>query len=314
MKIVILDGYPLNPGDLSWEPLRELGECEIYDRTAPDEIIRRCKDADIVLTNKAVLSHEIIDQLPQLKYISVLATGYNIVDVVAARKKGIPVSNVPEYSTKSVAQMVFALLLELTMHVGYHSETVQEGKWTKSKDFSYQDYTLIELDGLTMGIIGLGRIGKAVAELAKAFGMTIIANSPNSSHPGVEMVDIETIFSRSDVISLHCPLIPETQGIVNTARLSLMKPTAYLINTSRGPLIVEQDLADTLNAGKIAGAGMDVLSVEPPSIDNPLLTAKNCIITPHHAWATSAARKRLLSETIENVRAFIDGHPRNVIN
>jgi glycerate dehydrogenase len=255
--------------------------------------------------------------LPKLKFISVLATGYNIVDIEAARDRNIPVSNVPEYSTRSVAQMAIALLLELTLHVGHHSDSVHAGRWTACKDFSYQDYPQIELDGLTMGIIGLGRIGNAVAGLAKAFGMRVVAYSRScdfTPDTDAECVDLDTLFRQSDVVSLHCPLTPETQGIINAAHLSLMKSSAFLINTSRGGLVVEQDLADALNSGRIAGAGVDVLSVEPPPADNPLLTARNCIITPHHAWATGAARKRLLDETVANIEAFMRGEPQNVVN
>jgi len=315
MKIVVLDGYTANPGDLSWELLYALGECWIYDRTSPDETIARAVDADIVVTNKVVLSRDAISQLPRLKFISVLATGYNIVDIEAAREKGIPVSNVPEYSTKSVAQHTFALLLELTSHVGSHSEGVRAGRWSQSPDFSYQDYPLIELDGLTMGIVGLGRIGKAVAEIAKAFGMHVLAVTRTCSHyPGVECVDLDTLFTESDVVTLHCPLTPSTQGLVNSHKLGMMKPNAFLINTGRGPLVVEQDLANALNSGRIAGAAVDVLSTEPPDADNPLLSARNCIITPHHAWATQAARKRLIEATADNIRAFIEGQPKNEVS
>lgn len=310
MKIVVVDGYTLNPGDLSWEALERLGEVTIYDRTPAEQLIERAKDAEVVLTNKVVLSLEVIDQLPRLKFISVLATGYNVVDVDAARVRGISVSNVPEYSTKSVAQMTMALILELAMHVGEHSRGVRDGKWSASTDFSYQDYRLVELDGLTLGIVGLGRIGKSVAALGKAFGMKVIANSRSAG----ESVDLETLFKESDIVSLHCPLTSATQGMVNSARLALMKPTAFLINTSRGPLIVEQDLADALNSAQIAGAAMDVLSTEPPSTDNPLLSARNCTITPHHAWATKSARERLLAATVDNVKAFMDGKPKNVVN
>lgn len=316
MKIVVLDGYTLNPGDLSWDALESLGDCIIYDRTEPEEAVARAIDADIIITNKTVLDGDILAELPNLKYISVLATGYNVVDIDAARERDIPVSNVPEYSTRSVAQMVFALILELTQHVGAHSNAVRSGKWTQSIDFSFWNYPLIELEGLTMGIIGLGRTGKAVADLAKAFGMNVIAytRNPEAVHPGVSNVDLDTVFRESDILSLHCPLTPETQGLVNSERLSLMKQTAFLINTSRGPVVNEQDLADTLNSGCIAGAGLDVLSTEPPKPDNPLLSANNCIITPHIAWATKSARERLMKITVENVKSFIEGSPINVVN
>lgn len=316
MQIVVLDGYTLNPGDLSWDALAALGECTIYERTPPALVIERARDAEIVLTNKVVLNREIIAQLPRLRYIGVLATGYNIVDVAAAREHGIVVTNVPAYSTRSVAQLVFALLLELALHVGHHAETVRAGRWAANPDFSYADYPLVELDGLTMGIVGLGRIGRAVADLARAFGMSVLAYNHRTTapHPGVEMVEFDALLQRSDVVSLHCPLTPETTNLVNAARLAMMKPTAFLINTARGPLVNEQELAAALNADRIAGAGMDVLSTEPPAADNPLLTAKNCIITPHIGWATHAARIRLLTAVVENVRAFQQGAPVNCVN
>jgi len=315
MKIVVLDGHTMNPGDLSWGALQALGECAIYERTPTEQVVERARDAEIVLTNKVVLSREIIAQLPRLRYIGVTATGYNIVDVAAAREHGIVVTNVPAYSTRSVAQLVFALLLELTHHVGHHAQTVREMRWTGSPDFSYADYPLIELDGLTMGIIGLGRIGREVATIAQAFGMSVIAYHYRTTapQPGVEIVDLETLFRRSDVISLHAPLTPQSAGMVNAANLALMKSTAFLINTARGPLVNEQDLADALNTDRIAGAGLDVLSTEPPKADNPLLTAKNCYITPHFAWATYAARVRLMEVVVENIRAFQSGQPQNVV-
>jgi glycerate dehydrogenase len=315
VKIVVLDGYTLNPGDLSWAALQRLGECEIHDRSAPVEVVPRAADAHIVLTNKTVLTREQIFALPQLKYIGVLATGYNIVDVAAARERKIPVCNVPAYGTKSVAQMTLALLLELTQHVGHHAQTVREGRWSKSPDFCYWDYPLVELDGLIMGIVGFGRIGRAVAELARAFGMRIVAFSRSkSSAPLAESVDLDTLFKISDVVTLHCPLTPETKELVNAQRLASMKPKAFLLNTSRGPLIDEMALAEALNAGRIAGAGLDVLSIEPPPANNPLFTAKNCFITPHISWATRAARERLLNTAIANVEAFLRGKPLNVIN
>ena len=308
MKVVVLDGYTLNPGDLSWDALRELGSCEIYDRSAPDEIVPRSTSAEIVLTNKVKLNGEYMSSVPTLKYIGVTATGYNIVDVAAARERKVIVTNVPTYGTQSVAQMTFALLLELTQHVGHHARTVREGRWTRSPDFCYWDYPLIELDGLTLGIIGFGRIGKMVGQLAEAFGMKVLTYS--RKQPVAEM---ETLFRRSDIISLHCPLTPQTEHLVNEKRLAWMKPTAFLLNTSRGPLIDESALAKALNEGRIAGAGLDVLAVEPPTADNPLLRAKNCLITPHIAWATRAARSRLMEAVVENVRAYLTGESKNVV-
>jgi glycerate dehydrogenase len=308
MNIVVLDGYTLNPGDLSWDALRELGSCEIYDRSAPDEIVPRSTSAEIVLTNKVKLNGEYMSSVPTLKYIGVTATGYNIVDVAAARERKVIVTNVPTYGTQSVAQMTFALLLELTQHVGHHAQTVREGRWTRSPDFCYWDYPLIELDGLTLGIIGFGRIGKMVGQLAEAFGMKVLTYS--RKQPVAEM---ETLFRRSDIISLHCPLTPQTEHLVNEKRLAWMKPTAFLLNTSRGPLIDESALAKALNEGRIAGAGLDVLAVEPPTADNPLLRAKNCLITPHIAWATRAARSRLMEAVVENLRAFLAGESKNVV-
>lgn len=317
MKIVVLDGHTLNPGDLDWGDLEKLGECRIYDRTPLEKVLQRSQDAEILLTNKVVLTREIINSLPQLQYIGVLATGYNVVDVDAARQNNIPVTNVPAYSTSSVAQMVFAHLLNLTQHVAQHAATVSAGKWSAAKDFCYWDYPLLELAGMTFGIVGLGRIGTAVAGLAHSFGMKVIADTV--SHPAekakyVTLVDFETLLRTSDIVSLHCPLTEKTQGMINSQTLALMKQTAFLINTGRGPLIVEQALADALNKGKIAGAGLDVLSTEPPDAANPLLKAKNCFITPHIAWATKSARTRLLHVVVENVRAFLNGNPQNVIN
>lgn len=313
MNIVVLDGYTLNPGDLSWEPLQAMGACTIYARTPAELTVARVQEAEVVLTNKVVLSREVIAQLPKLRYIGVLATGYNVVDVATARERGIVVTNVPAYSTHSVAQLVFALLLELTHHVGHHAQSVHDGRWSASPDFSYADYPLIELDGLTMGIVGLGRIGRAVAALAQAFGMSVLAYHyrPVAPPAGVELVELDELFRRADVVSLHCPLTADNAGMVHAGRLALMQPGAFLINTARGPLINEQDLADALNAGRLAGAGLDVLSVEPPPADNPLLSAKNCLITPHFAWATHAARIRLLTAAVENLRAFLDGSPVN---
>jgi glycerate dehydrogenase len=309
MNIVVLDGYTLNPGDLSWAALRELGRCAIYDRTAPDEIVPRCASAEIVLTNKVKLDGQSMSSIPDLKYIGVIATGFNVVDVAAARERKVIVTNVPTYGTQSVAQMTFALLLELTQHVGHHARTVREGRWTRSPDFSYWDYPLIELEGLTLGIVGFGRIGQMVRTLAEAFGMKVLTYS--RKQPAGELEDL---FRQSDVVSLHCPLTPETKHLVNAERLAWMKPTAFLLNTGRGPLIDESALAKALNEGRIAGAGLDVLAIEPPTADNPLLRAKNCLITPHIAWATRAARSRLMDAVVENVRAFLTGNPRNVVS
>jgi glycerate dehydrogenase len=317
MNIVVLDGFTLNPGDLSWEELNRLGPCMIYDRTPPAELLRRAVDADILLTNKTELTSAAIRDLPRLKYIGVLATGTNVVDLAAARARGIPVTNVPAYGTKSVAQLTFALLLELAQHVGHHAQTVRDGRWTRSVEFCYWDFPLIELDGLALGLVGLGRIGRAVAELGAAFGMKVLASTHSASSaapPFVRLVELETLFRESDVVSLHCPLTPQTANLVNARRLALMKPTAFLLNTSRGPLVDQAALADALNSGRLAGAGLDVLATEPPPADNPLLTARNCIITPHLAWATRAARSRLMNIAVENVRAFLQGKAQNVVN
>lgn len=316
MRIVVLDGYTLNPGDLSWDGLYRMGECIVHDRTAPGDIVSRARDAEVVFTNKTVLDRAAIISLPKLRYIGVLATGYNDVDVQAARERNIVVTNIPTYGTRSVAQHVFALLLELTQHVGHHGKTVQDGRWTASKDFCYWDYPLVELEDLTMGIIGFGRIGRTVAGLADAFGMKVLVNDIQLSSPPpyARQTDLEEIFAQSDVVSLHCPLTEDNKGLVDARRLTAMKKSAFLINTSRGPLVNEADLADALDTGKIAGAGLDVLAVEPPPDDNPLLTAKNCIVTPHIAWATHSARERLMDIAIENLAAFMDGQPVNVVN
>ena len=316
MRIIVLDGYTLNPGDLCWAALEALGECTVHDRTLPELTVERARNAEIVFTNKVVLGRAEFAQLPRLRYVGVLATGYNVVDVAAARERGIVVTNVPAYSTRSVAQMTFALLLELTQHVGHHAQTVRQGRWAQSKDFCYWDFPLVELEGLTLGLVGFGRIGRAVAEVALAFGMKVLAHTRSgkpSPIPGVEVVALDTLFRDSDVVSLHCPLTADNKGLVNAARLALMKPTAFLLNTARGPLIDEPALAAALNAGRIAGAGLDVLAVEPPRADNPLLTAKNCLITPHIAWATAAARRRLLDIAVNNLRAFLAGTPVNAV-
>lgn len=317
MRIVILDGYTANPGDLSWGDIEALGPCTVHDRTDDADIVSRIGDAEIVLTNKTALSREVIDRLPNTRMIGVLATGVNVVDVAAARARGIPVCNVPAYSTPGVAQAVFALLMELTLKTGHHDRTVHEGRWAACEDFCYWDGDLVEIAGRTLGIVGYGRIGAAVARVGRAFDMRILATRRSGSGPvegGGEFVDLDRLFALSDVVSLHCPLTPETKELVNAARLARMKPSAYLINTARGGLVNESDLAHALNAGRIAGAGLDVLSVEPPSASNPLLTARNCVITPHIAWATRAARRRLLEITAGNIAAFLAGSPCNVVN
>lgn len=314
MKIIVLDGHALNPGDLDWQALEALGACTIFDRTAPADLLPRCTGAEIVLTNKTPLSAATLERLPALRYIGVLATGYNVVDVDAAKKHGIVVANVPAYGTASVAQHVFALLLELTNHVGAHARSVRDGDWSRSADWCYWKTPLTELDGLTLGLIGYGRIGAQVAQISQAFGMKVLATTrtPKTAE-GVTFTDLETLLDASDVVSLHCPLTTATEALVNRDRIGRMKPTAFLINTSRGPLIAEADLAAALNSGRIAGAALDVLSSEPPAPDNPLLAARNCLITPHLAWATQAARRRLLQVAVQNVRAFLKGVPQNTV-
>jgi glycerate dehydrogenase len=318
MKIVVLDGHALNPGDLSWETLRALGELQVFDRTEEDQIVACTHDSEIVLTNKTRLSAQTLRQLKKIRYIGVLATGYDVVDVRAARELGIPVTNIPTYGTASVAQFTFALLLELCHHVGLHSEATRAGEWSRSEDFSFWKTPLIELAGKTIGIVGLGQIGRRVAEIALAFEMRVIAadevRTSVPAWPGFRWYEVDELLAHSDVVSLHCPLLPQTQGIINAKSLAKMKSSAFLINTSRGPLVIEQDLADALNSGRLAGAAVDVLSSEPPASDNPLLRAKNCIVTPHIAWATKEARTRLLEASIANLRAFLDGHPVNVVN
>jgi len=318
MKIVILDGFTLNPGDLSWDGLKQFGELVVYDRTPADKVVERALDADILFTNKTPIGVDAINQLSNLTFIGVLATGYNIVDIEAAKSKNIIVANVPGYGTNSVVQLNFALLLELCLHVQRHSDAVMDGRWASSKDFCFWDFPLMELSGKTMGIIGFGSIGQQVADVATAFGMNIIGGSrtitDQSHRKNFRWTDIPTLLKESDVVSIHCPLFPETKGLINKENLGLMKSTAFLLNTSRGPIVVDQDLADALNNNVIAGAGIDVLSVEPPSADNPLFKAKNCIITPHIAWATKEARVRLMDATVQNLDAFIKGNPINVVN
>ena len=313
MKVVILDAYTANPGDLSWGPVEAVGPCTIHDRTAAGELLARAAGAEALVTNKTLLDRDAIAALPALRVISVLATGYNVVDVAAARDRGIAVCNVPEYATPNTAQATWALILELTNRVGELSASVHAGRWSKSPDFCYWDGELVELAGRTLGIVGYGRIGRTVAAIGRAFGMRILAHR-RTPGPDAECVDLETLLRESDVVSLHCPLTPETQGLIDARRLALMKPTALLVNAARGPLVVEADLAAALDAGRIAGAALDVLSIEPPPASNPLLTAKNCIITPHVAWATRDARRRLIEATAENLRAFAAGRPRNVVN
>jgi glycerate dehydrogenase len=317
MNITVLDGHTLNPGDLSWEPLQQFGECRVFDRTSPDEVVSRAAHSEIILTNKTVISRATLRQLSALRYVGVLATGYNIVDTEAAKELGITVTNVPGYATTSVAQMVFAHLLNLSVGLGPHAESVRGGQWAISKDFSYWMTPLIELSGMTMGIVGYGQIGRATARLATAFGMGVLVSDRKevefSQEEAVRRVTMDDLFMQSDVVSLHCPLTPETRGLVDETRLSLMKPTAFLINTSRGPLIDEDALARALNEGRIAGAGLDVLSVEPPSANHPLMSARNCYITPHIAWATKAARTRLLGVVVSNLKAFLSGSPMNCV-
>lgn len=317
MNIVILDGYCLNPGDLKWDGLARLGELMVHDRTPADEVLARSMEADLLLTNKTPIVREVIESVSRLKYIGVLATGYNIVDVEAARERGIPVTNVPTYGTDSVAQTVFAHLLNLTQRVEHHGMTVREGRWSRCEDWCYWDHPLVELAGLTMGIVGFGRIGRAISRIALAMGMKVLAYDVvefEDAPEGVIMIDLDRLFQESDVVSLHCPLTPETERIVNRERLSLMKAGAYLINTSRGTLVDEEALAEALNGNRIAGAGLDVLSREPPPEEHPLFSAKNCFITPHMAWATQAARARLMDRVKENCEAFLGGSPVNVVN
>ena len=316
MKIVVLDAFAMNPGDLNWEALSQFGETEIYERSSLGETEKRIAGADIVLTNKSILNDELISAAPNLKYIGVMATGYNIVDITAARTRNIIVTNVPSYSTASVAQLTFAFILELTNHTALYAESVKNGDWVKSKDFSYHLKPIMELQDKTLGIIGFGQIGKAVATIAIAFGMKVIASHKHPERDrmeGVKFVDEKTCFSEADIISLHCPLNARNKNFVNQRLLEMMKSSAFLINTSRGGLINEQDLADALNNKRIAGAALDVLSTEPPSANNPLLHAENCLITPHIAWATFESRTRLMEVLVNNINAFVLGKPVNVV-
>ena len=320
MNIVILDGYTENPGDLSWDGFRAFGELTVYDRTDVHdtaEIIRRIGGAEIVFTNKTPVTREILDACPSVRMVGVLATGYNVVDTVAAREKGIPVTNIPAYGTASVGQFAIALLLELCHHIGAHDAAVKAGRWEHSADFCFWDYPLVELDGKTLGIIGFGRIGQTTGRIAKALGMRVLAYDTHETESGrliAEYVDLDTLLRTSDVVALHCPLFPETEGLINRETIGKMKDGALLINNSRGPLIVEQDVADALNSGKLAGAAVDVVSTEPIRGDNPLLTARNCIITPHMSWAAREARQRIMDTAVENVRMFLQGTPVNVVN
>ena len=310
MKIVVLDGYGLNPGDLSWEGMGALGELTVYDRTSPSELLVRSEGAEALITNKTLISAGDMAALPHLKYIGVLATGYNVVDIEAAKARGIVVTNIPAYSTSSVAQMVFAHILNITQRVGYYASENIQGRWSKNADFCYWDTNLVELDGKKMGIVGFGNIGQATARIAQAFGMQICVYSskPQFALPsGIKKMELDELFAKCDVVSLHCPLTPDTKEMVNAERLKIMKPNAILINTGRGPLVNEQDLADALNEGRIAGAGLDVLSVEPSVEDNPLLSAKNCFVTPHIAWATLEARTRLMEIAVNNLKSYKEG-------
>ena len=320
MKIVVLDGYTENPGDLSWEELGKLGELTVYDRTSftdEAEAIARIGDAEIVFTNKTPITRKVLDACPGIRFISLLATGYNCVDYVCAREKGIPVANVPTYGTASVGQFAIALLLEICHHIGHHDASVHAGNWERCADWCYWDYPLIELDGKTMGIIGFGRIGQTTGRIARAMGMEVLAYDSHPSDAGraiAEYVDLDALLARSDVVALHCPLFPEAEGVINRETIAKMKAGALLLNNSRGPLVVEQDLADALNAGKLAAAGLDVVSTEPIRGDNPLLKAKNCIITPHISWAPKESRQRIMDCAVSNVKAFLAGSPVNVVN
>lgn len=317
MKIVILDGYTENPGDLSWEGFAALGELTVYERTAAADIVPRIGDAEIVYTNKTPITAETLAACPNLRYIGLLATGYNVVDVAAAKARGVAVTNIPTYGTAAVAQFAIAMLLEICHHVAHHSDAVHAGRWTANPDWCFWDYPLIELDGKTMGIIGFGRIGQATGRIARALGMRVLAYDSRPSDAGraiAEYVPLDELLANSDVISLHCPLFPETEGIVNKANIARMKDGVILLNNSRGQLVVEQDLSDALNSGKVYAAGLDVVSTEPIRPDNPLLKAKNCFITPHISWAPRESRQRLMDIAVENLRAFLAGAPVNVVN
>lgn len=320
MKIVVLDGYTENPGDLSWTGLEQLGETTVYDRTSltdEAEAIARIGDAELVYTNKTPITRNVLDACPKIRFLSVLSTGYNVVDCEYAREKGIPVTNVPAYGTAAVGQYAIALLLEICHHIGHHNESVHAGNWEKNADWCYWDYPLVELSGKTMGIVGFGRIGQTTGKIARAMGMKVLASGSQPSDSGraiADYVDLDTLLSSSDVIALHCPLFPSTQGIINRDTIAKMKDGVILLNNSRGPLVVEQDLADALNSGKVAAAGLDVVSSEPIRGDNPLLQAKNCIITPHISWASKESRQRIMDCAVENTKAFLTGSPIHVVN
>ena len=320
MRIIVLDGYTENPGDLSWEELEKLGELTVYDRTAYADsplIAQRIGEAEIVVTNKTPVSRATLERCPNVKLIAVLATGYNVVDCAAARERGIPVVNVPAYGTASVSQYSIALLLELCHHIGHHSDTVRNGRWSHSADWCYWDYPMVELAGKTMGIIGFGRIGRAEGAIARALGMEVLAVDPYPTDEGRAIgayVELGELLERSDVVSLHCNLTPENTGLINRDTIAKMKDGALLINNARGQLLNEADVAEALNSGKLGGAAVDVVSTEPIRPDNPLLKAKNCIITPHISWAARESRQRIMDATVENIRAFLAGHPRNVVN
>ena len=318
MKIVVLDGYTLNPGDISWEGMEALGELTVYDRTKAEDVAERIGDAEVVYTNKTPITKETLDACPNVKFIGVLATGYNIVDTAAAKEKGIPVSNIPTYGTAAVSQFAIGLLLELCHHIGEHSDAVKAGEWTSNPDWCFWKYPLVELDGKTMGIIGFGRIGQDTGKIAQALGMKVLAYD---SFPKKELesdtchyADLDTVLGESDVIALHCPLFPDTEGIINKDTIAKMKDGVMIINNSRGPLIVEQDLRDALDSGKVAGAAVDVVSTEPIQMDNPLIGAKNVIITPHISWAPKESRQRLMDIAVDNLKCYVDGKPQNVVN
>ena len=319
MKIVVVDGHTLNPGDLDWSALEALGDCEVHARSTPEQVVERSQGAAIILTNKALLPRESIARLESLRYIGVTATGYNIVDVEAAAQRGIPVTNVPDYGSASVAQMTFAHILNLTQRVAHHGAAVNDQRWQECPDFCFWDHPLVELHGRTLGIIGYGNIGRQVGRIARSFGMELLVHSPSLEgrgelEPGIRAAPIDTLLGESDIVTLHCPLTAENQQFINAGSIERMKPTAFLINTGRGPLIDEAALATALNEGRLAGAGLDVLSVEPPTSDNPLIGARNCFISPHIAWATQAARARLMNIAAANVKAFLEGTPQNVVN
>ncbi len=318
MKIVVLDGYTLNPGDITWEGMEALGELTVYDRTKAEDVAARIDDADVVYTNKTPITKETLDACPNVKFIGVLATGYNIVDIAAAKEKGIPVSNIPTYGTAAVSQFAIGLLLELCHHIGEHSDAVKAGEWTSNPDWCFWKYPLVELDGKTMGIIGFGRIGQDTGKIAQALGMKVLAydafKRPELETETCHYVDLDTLLAESDVIALHCPLFPDTEGIINKDTIAKMKDGVMIINNSRGPLVVEQDLRDALDSGKVAGAAVDVVSTEPIRMDNPLIGAKNVIITPHISWAPKESRQRLMNIAVDNLKCYVEGKPQNVVN